>query len=226
MISYFTLLGRQLHREAKLCLRQFRMIIQACLFFLMIMIFFPLSMPPDPTLLRTMLPGLAWIAMLLALFLSAERLFQQDFDDGVIEQWLVSGYPVSLLVSAKIVIHWVLNLIPILILCPLLTLVFALTLYETSILMLSLMCGSLAILTLCALAAAFGTSLKQKGILMALIILPLTIPVLIFGSGAVTAAMQGFGVSGYLALLLAMSLSTLCFLPFAIAAVIRINLVD
>jgi heme exporter protein B len=226
MISYFALLKRQLHREIRLNLRQFRSIIHACLFFFMVMIFFPLSMPADAMLLRTMVPGLVWIAMLLALFLSAERLFQQDFDDGVIEQWLVSGYPVSVMICAKILIHWFLNLLPVLLLCPLLAIIFALDGYEVGILMLSLVCGSLTILTLCTLAAAFGTSLKQKSILMALILLPLAIPVMIFGSGAVIAAMQHLNVSGHLALLLAMSLSAIVFLPFAIAAVIRINLID
>ena len=102
MISLFSLFHRQLSREIRLHLRQLRLIINSCLFFLMIVVFFPLTMTPDVALLRTIAPGLVWIAMLLALFLSAERLFQQDYDDGVIEQWLVSGYPISLLVSAKI----------------------------------------------------------------------------------------------------------------------------
>ncbi len=226
MINLFRLFKFQLSREIRLNLRQFRLIINSCLFFLMIMIFFPLTMPPDVALLRTIAPGLVWIAVLLSLFLSAERLFQQDYDDGVIEQWLVSGYPISVFVGAKIVVHWVLNLLPMLMFCPVLAIIFALGGYETVMLMLSLLCGTPAILALCALAAAFSTSLKQKGLLMALILLPLTIPVMIFGSGTLLAAMQGLSVHGYLALLLAMSLITVVFLPFAIAGVIRINLVD
>lgn len=226
MINYFMLFKRQLYREIRLHLSQLRLIVHSCLFFLMVMIFFPLTMPPDIALLRMIVPGLIWISMLLALFLSSERLFQQDYDDGVIEQWLVSGYPIGLMVGAKILVHWLLNLLPMLIFCPLLAVIFSLTGYETLILMLSLVCGTLAILALCALAAAFGTSLKQKGILMALILLPLTIPVMIFGSGTLAAAMQGLAVSGYLALLTAMSLTSIVFLPFAIASVIRINLVD
>ena len=92
--------------------------------------------------------------------------------------------------------------------------------------MLSLICGTPTILFLCALAASFSTGLKQKGVLMALILLPLTIPVMIFGSAAIIAAMQGLAVQGYLALLLAISLIAAGFLPFAIAGVIRISLVD
>lgn len=192
----------------------------------MIVVFFPLTMTPDVTLLRTIAPGLVWIAMLLALFLSSERLFQQDYDDGVMEQWLVSGLPISLMVGAKVLIHWLLNLLPMLLFCPFLAILFRLSLHETLILMLSLICGTPSILLLCALAAAFASGFQQKGVLMALILLPLTIPVMIFGSGTLIAAMQGLPVQGYLALLLAMSLFTSTLLPFAIAGVIRINLVE
>ncbi len=226
MRGFLSLFKRQLTRELIIHTRQLRMIGNACLFFLMIMVFFPLTMPPDAILLRTILPGLVWIAALLAMLLSSERLFQQDYDDGVIEQWLVSGIPVSLFIGAKVLLHWLASLLPILLFCPLLALLFALTAHETLILMLSLLCGTPTILFLCALAAAFGTGLRQKGVLMALILLPLTIPVMIFGSGAVTAAMQGLPAGGYLAILLAMSVVAAVFLPFAIAGVARIGFVD
>ena len=225
-MSLALLFKRQVSREMLLQLRQWRLIINSCLFFLMIMVFFPLTMTPDVHLLRTIAPGLVWIAVLLALFLSAERLFQQDYDDGVIEQWLVSGYPISVLVSAKIVIHWFLNLLPVLIFCPFLALLFGLSVHEMLIMMLSLICGTPSIIFLCALAAAFATGLQQKGILMALILLPLTIPVMVFGSATLTAAMQGIPVNGYLALLLAMSVVATGLLPFAVAGVLRIALVD
>ncbi len=226
MTSFFTIFKRQLTREFWLNLRQVKFILNSCLFFLMITVFFPLTMPPDVVLLRTIAPGLVWIAMLLAMFLSSERLFQQDYDDGVIEQWLVSGYPVSVLVSAKILMHWLVNLIPMLILCPFLAILFTLTPYETSLLMLSLVLGTPALLYLCALAAAFSTGLQQKGVLMALILLPLTLPVMIFGSGALIAVMQHLPPLGYLVLLLAISIAAVGLLPFAIAGVIRIGLVD
>ncbi len=183
-------------------------------------------MSSDVTLLRTIAPGLIWIAMLLALFLSAERLFQQDYDDGVVEQWLVSGYPISLLVTAKMLLHWLLTLVPMLVFCPFLAILFSFSAYETVVLMLSLVAGTPAILCLCALAAAFSTSLQQKGIVMALILLPLTIPVMVFGSGTLLMAMSGLPVSGHLALLLAMSVIAAGLLPFAVAAVIRVGLVE
>ncbi len=226
MISLFSLFKRQLLRELRMHLRQLRLILNACLFFLMIAVFFPLTMTPDVTLLRTIAPGLVWIALLFAMFLSAERLFQQDYDEGVIEQWLVSGYPLGVMVSAKMLIHWLLNLTPMFLLCPFLALLFSLTVHETVILMLSLVCGTPAILMLCALAAAFSTGIQQKGLLMALVVLPLTLPVMIFGSGTLTAAMQGLPIQGYLALLLAMSIGAMMTLPFAVAGVIRVGLVD
>lgn len=226
MISSLSLFKRQLFREMLLHLRQLRLIMNSCLFFLMIVVFFPLTMSPDPAALRVVAPGLVWIAMLLALFLSTERLFQQDYDDGVIEQWLVSASSISVLVSAKVLIHWLLNLLPMLIFCPLLALLFGLHLQELFILMLSLIFGTPAIIFLCALSAAFGTILQQKGILMALILLPLTIPVMVFGSATLATAMQGGSVNGHLALLLAMSIAAAGLLPFAIAGVIRNGLVD
>ncbi|WP_133127173.1 heme exporter protein CcmB [Legionella nagasakiensis] len=226
MISLGALFKRQLWRETLLLTRQLRFVINASLFFLMVLIFFPLTMPADHMLLRMIAPGLIWIALLLALIMSAERLFQQDYEDGVIEQWLVSGYPVSLMVLAKILMHWLFNLLPLVVICPVFAVIFALNGHETMILIGSLICGSPALLFLCALAAVFSGGLKQKGIFMALILLPLTVPVMIFGSGAVTVAMQGMAVRGYLALLLAMSLVAACLLPVAIAAMMRISMAD
>jgi heme exporter protein B len=219
-----TIFIRQITREMLLHARQPRWIFNACLFFLMVAVFFPLTMPPQTVLLRTIAPGIVWIAMLLAMLLSAERLFQQDYDEGVIEQWLVSIYPISLLVSAKCFVHWFLIMLPILLFCPFLAILFGLNGYETLVLMLSLLCGSPALLFLCGLGAAFSTSLQQKGMLMALILLPLTVPVVIFGAGMTMVAMKGLPINGYMALLMAISLIAISFLPFAIAGVIRLSL--
>ncbi|BCA95084.1 hypothetical protein TUM19329_14450 [Legionella antarctica] len=166
------------------------------------------------------------MSMLLSTLLSAERLFQQDYDHGVIEQWLVSGQSLNLIVSAKVFAHWVFNLVPILVLCPLIAVLFSFTLQEMWVLGVSLLCGTPALFFLCALAAAFGVGVSQRGALMALILLPLTLPLLIFGSGTLNIAMQGLPISGYLALLLAMSVMAVGFLPEAISGVIRISHVD
>lgn len=218
-----TIFIRQITKEILLHARQPRWIFNACLFFLMVAAFFPLTMPPQTALLRIMAPGIVWIAMLLAMLLSAEQLFQQDYDEGVIEQWLVSSYPISLLVVAKCVVHWFLIMLPILLFCPFLAILFTLNGYETLILMLSLLCGSPALFFLCGLAAAFSTSLQQKGMLMALILLPLTLPIIMLGAGTATAVMKTLPISGYIALLTAMSLIAICFLPFAIGGILRLN---
>jgi heme exporter protein B len=225
-MSLVTLFKQQVRRECLLNKRQLRPLFNFCLFFFMLIVFFPLTMPSDKSLLRMVGPGLVWVAMLLATLLSSERLFQQDYDDGVIEQWLVSGYPLSVMVMAKILVHWCLSVVSVLIFSPVIALLFDLTRYETFILILSLLCGSPAIFFLCALAAVFSTSLGQKSVLLALIVLPLTIPIMIFGSGVMMAAMTGFPVHGQLALLLGISLLFAGLLPLASAEVMRSLLVD
>ncbi|MDI1352820.1 MAG: heme exporter protein CcmB [bacterium] len=223
MMRVLSLFENQFKREFLIQVRQIRFLINSCLFFLMILFIFPLTLKPDVLLMRTVAPGIIWMALLLSMLLSAERLFQQDYEHGVIEQWLVSGQSLPIIVSAKIGANWLINLMPILVLCPLIALIFSFNVWETWILLLSLLCGTPALLFLCALAAAFGIGINQKGALMALILLPLTLPVLIFGSGTLNVAMQGSAVGGYLALLLAMSLISVSFLPYAIGGVLRIS---
>ena len=213
-------------RELLIQVRQARLLINSCLFFLMILFIFPLTMKPDPLLMKTIAPGLVWMALLLSLLLSAERLFQQDYEQGVIEQWLVSGQSLSLIIAAKIIAHWVFTILPILLLCPLVALVFALNGWELFVLLISLLCGTPALLFLCALAASFGVGVNQKGALMALILVPLTLPILIFGSGTLNLALQDLPISGNCSLLLAFSILCAGFLPLAIAGVIRISHVD
>ncbi len=217
---------RQLYRELTLNCREPRQIMYACLFFIVMLVFFPLTISADSNTLRGMAPGIIWIDILFAFFLSSDRLFQQDYEDGVIEQWLVSGYSVSVIVATKLFMHWCLNSIPLLVICPLIGVFFHFNEYETIILMFSLLCGTPAIVSLCALAAVFSAGLKREGILMALIVFPLTIPILIFGSSSLSAALQGLPIQGYLAVLLAFSTITMGFLPIAIGAVIRLNLAE
>lgn len=222
----FYLFWAQFTREWLIQIRQLRLVLNSCLFFLILLFVFPLTLRPEVTLLREVAPGLVWMSILLSLLLSAERVFQSDYEQGVIEQWLVFGQGLSVIVTAKVWAHWVFNLLPLLLLTPIIAILFSLSLWETGILILSLLCGTPALLFLSTLAAAFGLGMNQRGTLMALILLPLTLPILIFGSGTLTMAMQGHSVSGYLALLVAMSLITAAFLPLAIAAVMRISHAD
>lgn len=223
MTSAVFLWVQQFRRELLVQIRQIRFLVNSCLFFLIFLFMFPLTLKPEIAVLRMIVPGLVWMAILLSVLLSAERLFQPDYEHGVLEQWLVSGYSIPLLVSAKVVAHWLFNLLPLLCLCPLIAEIFALSAWEAWVLAMTIVCGTPALLFLCALVAAFGVGINQKGVLLALILLPLTLPLLIFGSGTLTVAMQGLPISAYLALLLAMSVVAAGFLPYAIAAVLRIS---
>lgn len=223
MNSNAALFCKQCRRECLIQGRQIRLLINSCLFFLMILIIFPLTMRPEAHLMRSIAPGLVWMGVLLTLLLSAERLFQQDYEQGVIEQWLVSQESMPIKISAKVITHCFFNLLPVLLLSPLIALLFSLDTKETFIMALSLFCGTPAMFFLCAMAAAFGLGINQRGALMALILLPLTLPILIFGSGAIHIALQGLPVSAYIALLTAMSVLATGLLPYAIAAVIRIG---
>jgi len=225
-MTWMRLFVKQVHREWLLCLRQLPVFFNACLFFLMFILFFPLTLSPEPALLRMMVPGIVWMALLLACLMSAERLFDLDYEYGVLEQWLVSGYPLSVMIIARILVQSLLNLLPALLLCPLIAFLYGLNLQETGILMSSLALATPALLALCALAAVSGVGLHQRGALMALIVLPLTLPLLIFGSSILNMHLSLQAISGHLALLLALSLLSVSCLPFAIAGIIRSTLVD
>ena len=223
MMSLLNLWYQHIKREQLLYWRDRRTSLHACLFFLMLTIFAPLTMPPQAELLHQIAPGLIWIALLLAFFLASERLFQMEYDEGIIEQWLLSDHPLGLLISAKIMTHWILTLLPMLIFCPLFALLFQLSLMETGILMLSVLVGSPTILALCALAATLGGHIKHNGLMMAMIVLPLTIPVMILGSATLTLAIEHQPITANLALLLAFSILSMTLLPLAMASVIRLS---
>jgi heme exporter protein B len=222
----WSLFYQQFKREWLVQRRQIRVLITSSLFFLMLLLFFPLGLSPDPKLLRFIVPGLLWMALLLSMLLSSERLFSQDYEDGVMEQWLVCGRSVEGIVFAKISAYCCFHLLAILALCPLIALFFSFTSWEIFVLLASLCCGAPGIFFLSALTASFGVGMKQKGALMPLILFPLTLPFLIFGSASMTMAMAALDVRAYLAILLALSILAVGFLPFAIAGVIRVNGVD
>ncbi|MCX7118574.1 MAG: heme exporter protein CcmB [Legionellales bacterium] len=214
-------LWQQMRREWTLQIRQKKSWVNSLLFFAMILLFFPMTIPADPQLDRIIVPGLVWVALLLANLLAAERLFQVDYDEGVIELWLVSGQPLPVMICAKVFVHWGLTLVPLLGLIPVVALLFHLPLYAALALAGSLLCGTLPVILLSALAAAYSTMLPQKGVLMGLVVLPLLLPILILGAATTTAAMAALPVSAYLAYLAALSCLSLATIPVAIAAVMR-----
>lgn len=210
-------------RERCIQLRQARGLLNAFLLFCMILIFFPLILPADPILLREVFPGLVWIALLFSFFLSAEHLFQYEEEAGVLDQWLISDQPLHLRIRAKLIVHWVAHILPVGLSIPFFMILFHITAGEVLILLAVLVLGSPVLLLFCALAATFSTQIQQKGILMALIILPLTLPVMILGSGTIHKAMQNLAVNGEIALLFAMSLTAFLCLPWVMAGALRIG---
>ncbi|MCH9689954.1 MAG: heme exporter protein CcmB [Gammaproteobacteria bacterium] len=222
MMSYQAIIAR----EVILQWRTLRRIVNAGLFFLMVLVLFPLGFEANPILLKKILPGLVWIAALFSFFLGAEAIFQQENEDGVLEQWLLSAVPMHMRIRIKLCIHWLSLIIFLMCVCFLIALLFDLNGIELGVLILSLVCGTPTLYALCAFSAAFGLGLNNQGLFSALIVLPLMLPVIIFGGGVLTLAIQGLPVSGHLAWLLAMSILSFWGLPYAISAVIRIGVAD
>jgi heme exporter protein B len=217
------LFRRQCLREFTIQIRQIRALMNAILFFLMIVVFFPLTLRPEFETLRALASGLVWTAMLLALLMSSDRLFDEDARIGYLEQWMVSGYPITLLIYAKLFVLWVLLMIPLLFICPIIGLFFHLSFGEIGVLMGALLLGTPTLLCLSAFAATFSLCLSQKSVWMGLIALPLSIPVMILGSGGLLAFQMGLPLGGYYAWLALFSLISLLSLPFAMAGIIRMG---
>src|SRR5690606_16765522 len=180
MSSVFTLL---LARESRLLFRRPAELANPLVFFAIVIALFPLAVGPESQLLQTLSPGLVWLAALLAVLLSLDGLFRSDFEDGSLEQWVVSPQPLALLVLAKVLAHWLFTGLALVLLSPLLVLMLVLLRRWLCVLLLSSLLGTLVLCLLGAVGAALTVCLKRGGLLLALLILPLYIPVLILGSG-------------------------------------------
>lgn len=192
-------------------------------FFVIVVTLFPLGIGPDGDLLREIAPGVLWVAALLATLLALDGLFRGDYDDGSLEQLLLSPHPLSVLVLAKILAHWLVTGLPLLLLSPLLALVMQLQTRAIPALLTSLLLGTLTLSLIGAIGAALTVGLRRGGVLLALLVLPLFIPVLIFGSSSVIAAASGFAIEAQLSLLGALFVLALVLAPLAIAAALRIS---
>jgi len=212
-----------LRRDLLLAFRNRRDLVNPLVFFLMVATLFPLGVSPEPTFLAELAPGLVWVAALLATLLSMDSLFRADFEDGTLEQALLSPQPLILVVLARVTAHWVMTGLPLTLMAPLLGLMLFLPSEGMPGLMLSLLLGTPTLSLIGAIGAALTVGLRKGGMLISLLVLPLYIPVLIFGSGAVQAAVTGLPLAGYLALLGAILALGLVLAPLAIAAALRIS---
>jgi heme exporter protein B len=192
-------------------------------FFILVVSLFPLGVGPGPVILSTIAPGVIWVAALLATLLSMERLFRSDFEDGSLEQMLLSPHPLALLVLAKVTAHWLMTGLPLLLVSPLLAVLLHLHSDAVPTLMLSLLLGTPSLSLLGAIGVALTVGLRRGGVLLTLLVLPLYVPILIFGTAAIMASASGLAASGQLALLGAIFALALVLAPLAIAAGLRIS---
>ncbi|WP_277756381.1 heme exporter protein CcmB [Rosenbergiella nectarea] len=215
---------RLLLRELKIAFRHRADIINPLWFFLIIVTLFPLGIGPDSALLARIAPGVVWVAALLASLLGLERMFRDDFLDGSLEQLLLIPTPLPMVALVKVFAHWLTSGLPLIILSPLASLFLSLNFTGWWGLVLTLLLGTLTFSFLGAIGVALTVGLRRGGVLLSLLVLPLAIPILIFASSAVDAASQGLAISGYLAILAAMLVTSVVLAPFAIAAALRVSL--
>lgn len=193
-------------------------------FFLLIGALFPLAVSIAPANLRAVGPGVLWVAAVLAAVLSMEQLFRSDFDDGTLEQFAIAPQPLSLIVLAKLLAHWLVTAPPLMLVSPLLMLLYQLPTQTAAVAVLTLAAGTPTITATGALGVALTVSARRGGVLLSLLVLPLYVPVLIFGASAIDQAAHGLPVQGPLLFLLALSILSLSLMPWAIATALRITL--
>lgn len=211
-------------RDLRIALRRRADTLAALIFFVMVVSLFPIGVGPEPKMLRLIAPGVVWVAALLASMLSLGRLFSDDHQDGTLEQLLLGGYPLAWLVLAKIASHWIASGLLLCLVSPIIALQFGLSGGESAILLLSLLLGTPVLSLLGSIGAALTVGLRGAGVLLSLLVLPLTVPVLIFGAGAVEAYSAGLNVSAHFSLLAAMLALLLVGAPWVCAAALRIAL--
>lgn len=211
-------------RDMLLALRRKSEVLTAVFFFVIVVSLFPLGIGPEPALLKKIAPGVLWVAALLATLLGLPRLFAADHLDGTLEQMALSPSPLALLIAGKILAHWLLCGLPLVLLAPLLGLQFDLDGQTLGILSLSLLLGTPLLSLIGAMGAALTLGVRGGGVLLALLVLPLYIPTLIFGAGAVEAQSAGLGVEGHLSLLAALLALAVFFAPWATTAALKIAL--
>jgi heme exporter protein B len=211
-------------RDLRLALRRRADTLAAAIFFVIVVSLFPLGVGPEPSLLRSMAPGVLWVAALLASMLSLPRLFADDAQDGTLEQMLLSPCPLPLLVLAKAAAHWLCSGLLLVALSPLLALQFDMPRPAIGVLVGTLMLGTPLLSLVGAIGAALTVGVRGAAVLLSLLVLPLVVPALIFGAGAVQAYQAGLGIGGHLSLLGALLAGALFLAPPAAAAALRISL--
>ncbi len=212
-----------LKRDLTIAMRHKDDIINPLVFFVIVITLFPLGIGPEAQILSRIAPGIIWIAALLATLLSLDRLFRSDHLDGSLEQMLLSPQPIYLLVLAKILAHWLITGLPLILIAPLLAVLLHLNENSYTALFLTLLLGTPVLSLLGAIGVALTVGIKKGGVLLSLLILPLYIPVLIFATNAIDTAALGLPYSGQLAIIAALFIGSLTFAPFAVGAALKVS---
>jgi heme exporter protein B len=211
-------------RDLILAWRRRADVLSTLFFFVIVVSLFPLGIGPETQLLRSIAPGVVWVAALLASMLSLGRLFANDYQDGTLEQLLLTPQPLYLIVLGKVLAQWLVAEIPLVLIAPLLGVQFDLSKETLLVLFVSLLLGTPVLSLIGSIGAALTVGLRGSGVLISLLVLPLYIPVLIFGAGAVDASIMGLSPQPNLSLLGAVTVLSLTFAPWATSAALRISL--
>jgi len=210
-------------RDLLLAWRRRSDVLATLFFFIIVVSLFPLGIGPEQQLLRTIAPGVVWVAALLASMLALGRTFGNDYQDGTLEQLMLTPQPLYLIVLAKVLAQWLVSEVPLVLIAPVLGLQFGLSQNTLAVMTVSLLLGTPVLSLVGSIGAALTLGLRSANVLVALLVLPLYIPVLIFGSGAIEATVSGTDAQPYLLLLGATLVLALTFAPWATAAALRIS---
>lgn len=223
MVSSFSAMQALFKRDVLLAFRNPSDLINPILFFVIIVTLFPLAISSNTNLLLKIGPGVIWVAALLSIMLSLGSLFHQDFEDGALEQMLLSPHPLSLLVLAKVLAYWLVAAMPLILVTPVLALMLHFSSTTLWVMMLTLLLGTPTLSFIGAIATALVVGLPRGGVLLSLLVIPLVIPVLIFAAGATSSVMNGLPYEAPLALLGALLALVATSAPIAIAAALRVG---
>lgn len=213
-----------LRRDLRLILRQRGVVVHHLLFSVLVVVLFPLGTAADSAMLVTISPALLWIAVLLASLLSLQRLFRPDYEDGTLEQFLLSPEPLAVIALGRVTAQWLASGLVFVLISPLLAVLLGVPTAAIPVIMASLLLGTPTLGFVGAIGTALTLSLPRAGLLLSLLVFPLYVPVLIFGAGAMRAAIAGLPYAGPLYLLGALLTLSLTLAPWAIAAALRISM--
>ncbi len=223
-MSYRKIFFAVMRRDLQVAIQRWGDLTSPLMFFAIVTVLFPLAMSPEREVLRGIGPGVLWISALLATLLSLNALFRADIEDGSMEQLVIGPHPLALIMLSKTFVHWLITGLPLIILAPILSVSYYLPASGVKILCLTLLLGTPTLSLLGSVGAALTAGLRQTSGLMALLVLPLMLPVLMFGARATDLAADGFDPTGPVYLLAALLVLAISLVPLASAAAIRISL--